>query len=65
LCTLFVSRSVSVKFQNVDKLTIFVGSNQDDEDSTALSGLKLWGAPIGQTNMAEFKRVAGEKGEGE
>lgn len=54
-----------VKFQNVDRLTVFVGSNQDDGDETALSSLQLWGCQVATTNMGEFKRVAGEKGEGE
>lgn len=54
-----------VKFQAVDKLTLFVEANQGDAESSALAGVRLWGAPLGETNMAEFKRVAGEKGEGE
>lgn len=54
-----------VKFQNVEKLTVFISSNQGDEESTALSCLKLWGASVATTNMSEFKRVVGEKGEGE
>lgn len=54
-----------VKFQNVEKLTIFVASNQGDEESSALAELRLWGTSVATTNMTEFKRVAGEKGEGE
>ena len=54
-----------VKFQNVDRLTLFIHANQGAEDSTALSGIKLWGAGLAQTNMSEFKRVAGSAGEGE
>lgn len=54
-----------VKFQNVDRLTLFVSSNMGDEDVTALSGIKLWGTGLAQTNMAEFKRVSGSAGEGE
>jgi len=54
-----------VKFQKLQKLVIFVQSNQGDEDSTALSTLKLWGAADAATNMKDFKRVAGEAGEGE
>jgi len=27
------------------------------------AGLKLWGAPIFTTNIKDFKRVSGEKGE--
>ena len=54
-----------VKFQNVNQLSIFIGSNQGDEESTVLSGIKLWGAPLATTNMSKFKRVVGEAGEGE
>ena len=52
-----------VKFQRVERLTIFVSSNQGDEETSALWGLKLFGAPIFTTNLADFKRVSGEKGE--
>lgn len=54
-----------VKFQNVERLALFVHANQGDEDTSALSCLKLWGASVATTNMSDFKRVAGEKGEGE
>lgn len=52
-----------VKFQSLDRLTIFIASNQGDEESSALSGLKLWGASVATTKMGDFKRVAGEAGE--
>ena len=35
----------------------------DDDDATVLSQLKLVGCPLHTTNMADFKRVSGEKGE--
>ena len=54
-----------VKFQAVDKLTVFIGSNQDDEESTALSLLRFWGTSVSTTKMGDFKRVAGHAGEGE
>jgi len=54
-----------VKFQNVDRLTVFFADNQGDEEATAISGVRLWGASLAGTNMSDFKRVAGEKGEGE
>lgn len=54
-----------VKFQSVQTLSLFIHSNQDGSDVSALSGLRLWGAPVATTNMSDFKRVAGEKGEGE
>ena len=54
-----------VKFQSVDQLTLFIASNQGDEESSAVASIRLWGAPVAGMNMGEFKRVAGEKGEGE
>lgn len=54
-----------VKFQSVDSVTVFVGSNQGDEESSALSRLSFWGCEIASMQMGDFKRVAGEKGEGE
>ncbi|KAL1520861.1 hypothetical protein AB1Y20_022422 [Prymnesium parvum] len=54
-----------VKFQRLQTLVIFVQSNQGGMDSTAISTLKLWGASDQGTNMKDFKRVAGEAGEGE
>eukprot|EP00967_Tisochrysis_lutea_P078168 scaffold106343_cov30-Tisochrysis_lutea.AAC.1 len=53
-----------VKFQSVQTLTFFIHSNQGDGDVSAISGLRLWGTSVATTNMSEFKRVAGEKGEG-
>jgi len=53
-----------VKFQKLNKLIVFVKSNQGDEESSAISGIKLWGATDATTNMKDFKRVAGEAGEG-
>lgn len=53
-----------VKFQNVDRLAVFVAANAADMETSALSYLKFWGAPVHTTNMKEFKRVAGEAGEG-
>ena len=52
-----------VKFQRVERLSVFISSNQGDEETSALSMLKLFGAPIFTTNLADFKRVSGEKGE--
>jgi len=54
-----------VKFQSVDRLTVFVSGNQGDEESTAVSGLRFWGTTVATTKMGDFKRVAGEAGEGE
>jgi len=54
-----------VKFQNVQNLTIFIKDNLGDGDVTSLSRLQFIGQSVSQTNMSEFKRVAGKPGEGE
>jgi len=53
-----------VKFQNVQSLTLFVKNNQSDDDVTQLDYLGIIGSPVQVTNMQDFKRVAGKKGEG-
>jgi len=52
-----------VKFQNVNNLTLFFKDNQGDNEVTSISKLQLIGMPMSATNMADFKRVAGEAGE--
>lgn len=52
-----------VKFQNVANLTIFIKDNQGDEETTQLDYLCIIGSPVNTTNMSDFKRVAGKKGE--
>jgi thiol-disulfide isomerase/thioredoxin len=52
-----------VKYQNVQNLTVFVQDNQGGKETTVLQYLGLFGTPLDTTNMNEFKRVAGEKGE--
>lgn len=52
-----------VKFQNVSSITLFVKDNQSGSDKTQINVLGFIGTPVGATNMAEFKRVAGKKGE--
>jgi len=54
-----------VKFQNVQNLTVFIQDNIGDKEQTALSRLQFIGQTVSQTNMSEFKRVAGKAGEGE
>ena len=49
----------------VESLTIFVEANFGDEDSTAISSIKLMGTTVHTTNMKDFKRVSGEAGERE
>jgi len=53
-----------VKFQKVNNVTIFVKDNQGEEDVTAVSRIQFIGQSVSQTNMSEFKRVAGKAGEG-
>jgi len=53
-----------VKFQNVQNVQFFIKDNQAGADTTRISMLKLFGTPIQATNMGEFKRVTGKKGEG-
>ena len=53
-----------VKFQNVTNLQFFFKDNQGDEETTQIDYLAVIGTPINTTNMSEFKRVAGKKGEG-
>jgi len=52
-----------VKFQNVSNITLFVKDNQEGEETTRIDFLGFYGSPVGSTNMAEFKRIAGKKGE--
>ena len=44
-----------VKFQRVKSITFFIEDNQGG-DVTALGSLKLFGRPVGTTNMSEFKK---------
>ncbi|OCU02656.1 hypothetical protein XELAEV_18008420mg [Xenopus laevis] len=52
-----------VKFQNVNSVTLFVQSNQGDEEATRIAYLTFIGTPVQATNMNDFKRVVGKKGE--
>ncbi|XP_014215988.1 thioredoxin-like protein 1 [Copidosoma floridanum] len=52
-----------VKFQNVQNLQLFVKDNQTDSDTTQIDHLCIIGSPISTTNMGDFKRVTGKKGE--
>lgn len=54
-----------IKFQNVFHLTVFIGTNQGDEETTRIEYLELVGTSKSGTNMGEFKRVAGKVGERE
>uniref|UniRef100_V5GYT8 Thioredoxin-like protein n=1 Tax=Anoplophora glabripennis TaxID=217634 RepID=V5GYT8_ANOGL len=52
-----------VKFQNVQNIQFFVKDNQSGGEVTQLDHLAIIGSPISTTNMGDFKRVAGKKGE--
>ncbi|XP_018318667.1 thioredoxin-like protein 1 [Agrilus planipennis] len=52
-----------VKFQNVQNFQLFVKDNQSGGDITQINHLAIIGSPINTTNMGDFKRVAGKKGE--
>uniref|UniRef100_A0A8C1VA63 Thioredoxin-like 1 n=1 Tax=Cyprinus carpio TaxID=7962 RepID=A0A8C1VA63_CYPCA len=52
-----------VKFQNVNSVTLFIRSNQGDEETTKVNYLTFIGTPVQATNMNDFKRVVGKKGE--
>uniref|UniRef100_A0A3Q2PDF0 Thioredoxin-like 1 n=1 Tax=Fundulus heteroclitus TaxID=8078 RepID=A0A3Q2PDF0_FUNHE len=52
-----------VKFQNVQSATVFIKSNQGDEETTKINYLTFIGTPVQATNMNDFKRVVGKKGE--
>ncbi|CEQ42193.1 SPOSA6832_03967, partial [Sporobolomyces salmonicolor] len=50
-----------VRFQNVSHLTIFVASNQGDQDSTRIDKLDLIGVPIeGTADLAGLKKLDDE-----
>ncbi|XP_034841179.1 thioredoxin-like protein 1 [Maniola hyperantus] len=52
-----------VKFQSVQNIQLFIKDNQSGCDVTQIDQLVLYGSPISTTNMGEFKRVAGKRGE--
>jgi len=50
-----------VVFNRINSISIFVESNQEDEDVTTLGGLKLFGKQLGTTNMSQLKKVGGDE----
>ncbi|XP_026728704.1 thioredoxin-like protein 1 [Trichoplusia ni] len=52
-----------VKFQSVQNIQLFIKDNQSGGDVTQIDHLAFYGSPISTTNMGEFKRIAGKKGE--
>jgi len=52
-----------VKFQNVSNITLFIKDNLGGEEVTQVDYIGFIGSPVNATNMSDFKRVAGKKGE--
>jgi thiol-disulfide isomerase/thioredoxin len=52
-----------VKFQNVSNLQLFISENQTGDDVTEIEAITFYGMPQATTNMQDFKRIAGNKGE--
>lgn len=52
-----------VKFQNVVSLTVFVKDNQGGEETSVIKYLGFIGQTREKSDMKEFKRVSGTKGE--
>ena len=52
-----------VKFQNVQNIQFFIKDNQSGGEVTQIDHFAIIGSPISTTNMGDFKRVAGKKGE--
>ncbi|XP_076267639.1 thioredoxin-like [Rhynchophorus ferrugineus] len=52
-----------VKYQNVQNIQFFIEDNQHGGDVTQVDQLTIIGSPINTTNMGDFKRVTGTKGE--
>jgi len=52
-----------VKFQNVQNIQFFIKDNLGGGEITQIDHLAIIGSPINTTNMGDFKRVAGKKGE--
>lgn len=52
-----------VKFQNVQNIQFFVKDNLSGGEITQIDHLAIIGSPISTTNMGDFKRLVGKKGE--
>ena len=46
-----------VKFQNVNVLTVFVESNQGDEETTIIQQIKVIGSGGETFNVSEIKKI--------
>lgn len=52
-----------VKFQNIGNIDVLIMNNQKSSETTRVDWISFIGTPINATNMEDFKRVAGKKGE--
>lgn len=52
-----------VKFQNVQNIQLFIKDNLSGGEVSQIDHLAIIGSPISTTNMGDFKRLAGKKGE--
>ena len=52
-----------VRFQNVGNVVFFIVDNQTGTNVTRVNRLQLIGTPVATTNMTDFKRITGKKGE--
>ncbi|KAF4525476.1 hypothetical protein B566_EDAN004888 [Ephemera danica] len=64
---LFINQPRTIDFDMADSyqpnIQLFVKDNQGGTETTQIDHLAILGSPISTTNMGEFKRVAGKKGE--
>ena len=67
MSTIFKSSSRFVSFLNssLDFLHDYLQDNQSGGEVTQIDYLSVIGTPIDTTNMKDFKRVSGKKGETE
>ena len=61
-CSLLPLLRRLVKFNNVNKLSIFIEDNQGEEDVTRIQKLVLYGSGGQTMNMNEIKKVGEEQG---
>jgi hypothetical protein len=46
-----------VLFSRVNSVSIFIESNQDEQDLTSIGKLRFFGKPLGSTNVSQIKKV--------